>query len=220
MTRLIMVLNDPTTLTADNTAHLEHTRRLVRTARAAGARQDRATLRAAAEAWVEAERAAGAWWSGSWTLGICEFEPAEAGLLLLSGQGLALGAGLARRVLFVDGNPDGSDRVRPLGGVPTEELSNYCLRNLAWQRLLAADWRPVPPLRRGRGLLRGYGQRGYTLAAQVLAAFAARDPLAVAAAIRAAAALEGSRRFSLLAYALACQARALGIDPQLPAYAF
>ena len=214
MTRLIMPLNEPTMLTVADTAHLE------RRARIAGARQDRAALRAAAGAWVEAERGTGAWWSGSWTLGICEFEPAEAGLLLLSGQGLALGAGLARRVLFVDANPDGSDRVRPLGRVPPDELSNYALRNLAWQRLLAADWRPVPPLRRGRGLLRGYGRRGYTLAARVLAAFAARDPLAVAAAIRAAAALEGSRRFSLLAYALACQARALGIDPQLPAYAF
>ena len=175
-------------MTVTDAARLERTDGLVRTARIAGARQDRAALLAAAGAWVEAERAAGAWWSGSGTLGTCQFEPAEAGLLLLSGQGPTLGAGLARRVLFVDANPDGSDRVRPLGRVPPDELSNYALRNLAWQRLLAADWRPVPPLRRGRGLLRGYGRRGYTLAARVLAAFAARDPVAVADAIEAAAA--------------------------------
>ncbi len=193
---------------------------LLRRARAAGTRRDRAALIEAARAWVETAVTTGAWWTGADTLGICEFEAAEAGLLILSGRGAAIGARLARRVVFVDDGPDGSDRVRPLGTVPPDELSNYALRNLAWQRLLAADWRPVPAQRKGRGVLRGYGRRSYTVAAKVLAAFASRDPADVASAIQSAATLEGSRRFSLFAFALADEARRLGVDPGIGAYDF
>jgi len=220
MTRLILDLNEPTMMTAADAARLERTDRLVRTARVAGHRRDRPALLAAAHVWVDAQVAEGAWWTGLGRLGDGQFEPIEAGMLFLVGRAPAVSAAIARRLVFVDAGPNDTDRVRLLADVPHDELNNYALRSLAWLRLIGVDWRPVPPQRPRYGKLMGFGRRGDTVVREVLAAFAARDQTAIAAAIRSAAAFEGSRRFSLFAFALADEARRLGVDPGIAAYDF
>ena len=91
-------------------------------------------------------------------------------MLLLAAHGPVAAASIGRRLLFVDANPDDSDRIRLLVDVPPSELSNYGLRNLAWLRLLGSDWRPVPAARPGYGKLFGDGKRGDAVVRQVLAA--------------------------------------------------
>ena len=194
--------------------------RLVHTARVAGARRDRAAVLAAAREWVSEQAGHDDWWAGSGQLGVCRLTPIEAGMLLLAAHGPVAAASIGRRLVFVDPDLDGSDRVRLLVDVPPSELSNYGLRNLAWLWLLGSDWRPVPPARPRYGKLFGDGKRGDAVARQVLAAFASRDIASIASAIGSAAAFERSRRFSLFAFALAEEARRIGIEPGLPGYDF
>lgn len=122
--------------------------------------------------------------------------------------------------MYVDGNADGSDRVRLLAGVPPSELDNYGLSDLAWLRLIGADWEPVPPARPGHGFLYGQHKRGDAVARTVVAAFATRDRAAIDTAVRAAAAFEKTRGFSLFGFALAEEARRISVDLGIAAYAF
>jgi hypothetical protein len=144
---------------------------------------------------------------------MADFEALDAGMLLLAGEAGSVAAAVAARRVVDDELPDGRERRRPFAEVPESELDNYGLRDLAWQRVLRADWRAVPPARPRWGQLLGVGRRGDQVARQILAAFAARGPDQIADAIAAAAALEGSVRFSLFGLALAQEARRLGIDP-------
>jgi hypothetical protein len=194
---------------------------IIRRARTAGAKRDRIGLRAAAHEWADVQAMEEAWWSlRTGQLGTNRLTPIEAGMLLIAGRGPAVAALIAQRLVFVDPDPAGGDRVRLLAEVPPGELSNYGLRNLAFLRLLRADWRPVPPARPRYGKLSGEGKRGDAMARGVLTAFTGRDRAAIVTAIRAAAAFEKSRRFSLLAFALADEARRLGVDPGIAAYDF
>jgi hypothetical protein len=193
---------------------------LVRSARAAGVRRDRAAIVGAARAWVTAQAAEGAWWAGSGQLGDGQFDPIEAGMLFLAGRAPAVSAAIAGRLVFVDAGPDDTDRVRLLTEALPDELDNYALRDLAWLRVMGADWRPLPPQRPRYGRVTGTGRRGDAVVREVLAAFAARDQAAIAVAIGSAGAFEGSRRFSLFAFALAEEAHRLGVDPGIAAYDF
>lgn len=198
--------------------------RLIRAARAAGRRADRAALVAAAKACLESVPADQAWWRGTARLGTCQLCPVEAGLILLAGQGRVTHNSFARRVVYVDANPDDTDRVRLLAQVPPAELNNYALRDLAWLRIIGSDWRPVPPARPGRGRLTVIGRRSDRVAREVIEAFAAADSGAIADAIHAAAAFERprsfSRSFSLFGFALMEEARSLGIEPGVAGYDF
>ena len=194
--------------------------RQVRAARAAGRRKDRAAVTGAARAWLAAIPPDQAWWTGTTRLGDGQFEPVEVGLILLAGQGRTVHDSIARRLVFVDANPDDTDRVRLLVSVPPAELDNYSLRDLACLRLIGADWRPVPAARPAHGRLTGFGRRNDQVARQVIDAFVAAERQAIAAAIQAAAAFEGSRSFSLFGLALADEARRLGIDPGIAIYDF
>jgi hypothetical protein len=193
---------------------------VIRAARVAGKRGDRAALISAARAWVDAEARDGVWWAGAGRIGDCRFDGTEAGMLMIAGRGPATSDAIAKRLLWVDANADGSDRVRVLASAPLSELDNYALSKLAWLRLIGTDWRPVPPARPRQGRLSRVGKRNDSVARTVLAAFSARDRVAIAAAIGTAEAFENSRRFSLFGFALAEEARRIGIDLGIAAYAF
>jgi hypothetical protein len=184
---------------------------LLLAARLAGQHQDWLGLDAAVRVWLAGRRAEGAWWAGSGSLSMADFEALDAGMLLLAGEAASVAAAVAARRVVDDELPDGRERRRPFVEVAESELDNYGLRDLAWQRVLRADWRAVPPARPRWGQLLGVGRRGDRVARQILVAFAARDRESIEAAIKAAAALEGSARFSL--FGLAREARRLGIDP-------
>jgi hypothetical protein len=102
-----------------------------RPARAAARKRDRATVEALAGRFV-AERN---WWMDEGTLGWARFHPDEAGMMMLSGRGPEIIAAIRRRLLYVDGNPDGSDRVRMFVDTPIEELNNYSLFDLGLRRI-------------------------------------------------------------------------------------
>lgn len=193
---------------------------LLRAARIAGARGDRDGLRAAAKAWVAEAATEGAWWAGDEARWDGQFDPAEAGLLIIAEEGHSVGVRVGRRLLFADVAPNGEERIRPLKSVPVEELDNFSLRDLGWLRLLTGDLRPLPPPHRGRGKLSGRGRRADRLLRKALLGLANRDASQVAAAMREAASLEKSRRFSFLAYAIGLYARRIGIDPGMTAYDF
>lgn len=198
---------------------MANTAPLVLAARVAGKRKDRAALQTAVRGWVAALRAENAWWSKSTSLSIGEFDVLDAAMLMLAGEGRSISASVAARRVVID-ELDGVERRRRLSWVPETELNNFALRDLAWSRVVGCKWVPVLSQQRRRGSLSGLGRRGDTVARKILTAFAARDRDQIVVAIRAAAKLEGSKRFSLFGFALAEESRRLGIDPGLAAYDF
>jgi hypothetical protein len=199
---------------------MANTAPLVLAARVAGKRKDRAALRTAARGWVDARRAEDIWWAGTKPLTMADFDALDAAMLMLVGEGRSTSASVTARRVVINTPADGPERRRPLAKVPEAELNNYGLRDLAWARVLGSTWEPVAPRHPRRGQLLGVGRKGDAVARKILTAFAARDRDQIVAAIRAAAKLEGSKRFSLFGFALAEESRRLGIDPGLAAYDF